>query len=250
MSHSNRWLVPLCLLAVVLWSIFMPILATAEGTEETLTLETEDGWQIGATLHLPAAMGKAPAVILIHQGGSDRGEWAPYIPPLVARGYVVLAYDVRGHGASGEVDDLRALFDDPQQAPKDLDTVIAYLRDHPAVDELRIAVVGSSIGANLAVAANHHYGALGVAIAGKTSAARNLTGLQEGEALNLKGMFYIAAAGDQDGERARWAQELYEMTAEPRRLWIVEGSAAHGVGVFQDSRATFERVLRWLKERL
>jgi pimeloyl-ACP methyl ester carboxylesterase len=246
MPHSKLWSATLTLCALLLPAF--P--GRAETAREEIVLETEDGWQIHGTLHLPAALEKAPAVLLIHQGGSDRGEWAPYIPPLVARGYAVLAYDVRGHGASGKVEDLRALFDDPGQAPRDLDAAIAFLRDHPAVDELRIGVVGSSIGANLAVVANHHYGLPGVALAGKTSAARNLAGLPEGEKLELRSLFFLAAAGDQDGQRAAWARELYDLTQEPRQLHIVEGSATHGVGVFEEAPLVFERVLRWLKARL
>ena len=219
-------LVPLILTALAA----VPSPAATQGTVEELALEAEDGGTLAATLYLPASSRKSPAVILIHQEGSDHTQWAPYVPPLVARGYVVLTYDV--------------------QTATELETIIPYLRDHPAVDELRIGVIGAGHGANLAIAANHQYGLAGVALSPSTAEARQLAGLEDGDDFDLKSLFYIATAGDGQGQAAHWAQELHDRTAEPRRLLILEDSAAHGVGIFEDSRITFERVLRWLKERV
>src|SRR5690606_35607251 len=61
---------------------------------------TGDGVTITGTLQ-PAARPDAPLVILVHQLGGTRAEWAPLLERLHARAAVAtLAIDLRGHGAS------------------------------------------------------------------------------------------------------------------------------------------------------
>jgi pimeloyl-ACP methyl ester carboxylesterase len=72
-------------------------------------------------------VGEGPVVVLIHPGLWDMRTWDPQVPALVAAGYRVLRYDVRGYGRSSRpepgvayshVRDLRALLD-----ARDVDTV-------------------------------------------------------------------------------------------------------------------------------
>lgn len=220
-----------------------------DSLKKSITLLTEDGVAISAGFAVPAdTAGKYPALILIHQGGSDRSEWDSFLPKLLKENYAVLAYDVRGHGQSGKVDDIYALFDDPDLAPKDLAAAIQYLKSVAEVDSNRIGVVGASIGANLACVASSRMGIkTAVAISGKTQAVYNLAGSKK---LNLKSVFYIASAGDQNGKRAQWAGELFRMTADPKQIEIVQNSHAHGVSIFKDSPDLQEKILAWLKATL
>jgi len=222
-------------------------LATANTRDVSLT--TADHVNIRATLSTPDETGTpAAAVILIHQGGSNRREWEPLVPQLLSQGYVVLAYDVRGHGESDPVDSVYKLFNDPAQAPLDLQAAIHFLTALPGVDAQRIAVVGASIGANLAAMASSEMGIkTAVAISGKTAAVYNLAGKS---ALALRSVFYIAADGDQNGRRAGWAKELFDRTAEPRRLEIVANSSRHGVGIFDDRPRVMQMILEWLQTTL
>ncbi len=218
-------------------------------TKKNVVLKTKDDVTIKGTIGLPDSVdGKLPAVILIHQGGSDRTEWGGFFDKLLAENYVVFAYDVRGHGKSDKVEDIYPLFNNPNLAPKDLIASIYYLTTLPQVDSTRIAVVGSSIGSNLACVAVSALGVkTAVAMSGKTSAVMNLLG---NHPLKLKSVFHISSKGDQGGKRAIWAKELYEKTAEPRKLAIVEGSSAHGVGIFKDDSSLENEILNWLKETL
>ncbi|HHQ13696.1 MAG TPA: hypothetical protein ENK16_01595, partial [Chromatiales bacterium] len=99
-----------------------------------ITLKTVDGVSIRASLSIPETTGeKHPAVILIHQGGSNRHEWDSFVPMLLKQGDIVLAYDVRGHGDSDKVSSIYRLFNDPEQAPKDLQAAIDFLKDNQHV---------------------------------------------------------------------------------------------------------------------
>lgn len=212
-----------------------------------LSLFTDDKMKIAATLWLPDGTDHRPAVVLIHQGGSSREEWGAMPAELVKQGYVVLAYDVRGHGGSTKVENIYPLFNDPNLAPKDLWTVLDYLRAHERVDSKRLAVVGSSIGGNLAcVASGIGEVKTAVHMSGKTSAVYNLAGTPE---LAMRSVFHISSKGDQGGKREQWARELYQKTSKPRKLMIVEGKG-HGVSMFTDDPTLTQQIYAWLKETL
>ncbi len=193
-----------------------------------------------------------PTVILIHQGGSDRSEWNSFSRKLLERNYVTLAYDVRGHGKSDSVKRIYRLFNDPGQAPLDLQAVLRKLRSLDFVDKKRIAIVGASIGANLACVASgiQDYGIkTAVAISGKTSAVYNLAGVKNREDLAMKSIFFVSSL-ESNGARADWAKELYEQTDEPRQLKIIDKSEAHGVVIFKDAPEVESSIISWLSKTL
>ncbi len=227
----------------------------ATAAEQPVSFTTDDGIRITAVLSLPTnSAGKSPAVIFIHQGGSDKSEWTkqPLFKAVVSEDLIALAYDVRGHGGSGGKADFSTLFDDPKQAPLDLRAAIAFLVTTGKVDESRIAIVGASIGSNLAVMAmgKPEFGVkTAVAMSGKTSAVYNLAGVKNGE-LSYASVYHIASVEEQNGLRAKWAEELFEQTASPRKIEIIEGSNGHGVSIFNDDPSLARRILSWLKETL
>lgn len=216
---------------------------------EPLTLKTSDNVNVSANLYKPLAQkGKRPGLILIHQGGSSKEEWKPFLADLIGAEYVVLAYDVRGHGESDKVESLGQLFNDPELAPKDLDAAIDYLQKRKDVDSKRIGIIGASIGGNLsAMASSEKAIKSAVSISSKTSAVYNLSGKKE---LKMKSVFYISSDGDQGGKRADWAKELYDLTDEPRKISIVESSSKHGVNALKDSESIMDEILLWFEETL
>lgn len=231
------------------------VIGNAIADERQVEFSTDDNVTIVATVSEPRNVkGSMAAVIFIHQGGSSREEWTSLeiFQDISEQGMLALAYDVRGHGASSGEADFSTLFDDPLQAPRDLAAAIDWLEQSGQVDMSRIAVVGASIGANLAcVAAGSRNFSVktAVAMSGKVSAVYNLAGGEE-KLTDLKSVFLIASELEQDGQRAIWASELYAMTEEPRQLEIVAGSSGHGVSVFVDDPTLQERILDWLLRTL
>lgn len=230
---------------IVFW-----FLAGFAAAQESVSLTTSDAMRIAASLWKPEASQQTGAVILIHQGGSDRKEWGDLPEALRDLGYVVLAYDIRGHGDSDKVDSIPSLFNDPNQAPRDLDAAIAFLKTQPQVDPERIGVIGSSIGANLACMASAQKTIkTAISISSKTSAVLNLARIGDVSELLLKSVFHISSKGDQDGERARWAKELYLKTRMPRQIRLVEGQA-HGVAILDADAGLRASVYGWLRQNL
>ncbi len=240
---------------MVALTLFLVCETPAFAAIKAVSFTTDDGINIAAVVDgVKAGASSQPAVVFIHQGGSDKSEWTKteLFKQIVAKGMVALAYDVRGHGQSGGEADFGILFDDPNQAPKDLQAALAYIRSLPSVDKSRIAIVGASIGSNLAVMATGlpNYGVkTAVAISGKSSAVYNLAGVTPDE-LAIRSVFHIASEHEQDGLRKSWAEELYGVTADPSRLEIVAGSNGHGVTVFADDPSLTNRVMDWLLETL
>lgn len=85
-----------------------------------------------------------PGVILMHMYGSSRSAWEPLVPALVEAGYNVLNVDLRGHGETGGDEDWEA-------AVGDVQTWADWLRQQSGVNSESLAMIGGSIGSNLAL---------------------------------------------------------------------------------------------------
>jgi dienelactone hydrolase len=108
------------LLLVALGSLALAAPASAFTTEDGMQT-MDDGISLAYTLYTPdgaAPTGGWPGVVVLHGLGGTRGSVADISTGFADAGYAVLAYDARGHGASGgdvtlagprEVADLRAV---------------------------------------------------------------------------------------------------------------------------------------------
>jgi alpha-beta hydrolase superfamily lysophospholipase len=120
----------------------------AAAPPQDVSFRTDDGVTIAASLYLPSKPG--PGVILLHMLTRTRADWQPLASRLSDAGFVALAIDLRGHGAS-----------DPQpdgSGPTDLGGMVAdvraaraYLATRREAIPGRVGIAGASIGANLAI---------------------------------------------------------------------------------------------------
>lgn len=208
-------------------------LTTADGlTIESFSILAEEG---------------APGVLLLHQFQRSMDQWGDFPEALYARGYSVLAISYRGHGNSDAYSrGLSELLTDPQGAPLDVDAGLAALIESGA-DPDRIAIVGTSIGANLTVAS---------AIAGTAKTYVSLSSrippaeaLAEETAEGMTSVFYISSENDGGGQQAADATTMHERTAAPKELLIVDGGA-HGIAILEGVPEVEPRILTWLSETL
>jgi pimeloyl-ACP methyl ester carboxylesterase len=117
-------------------------------------LRAADGVRLAAfwlDCHEPGA----PAVLLLHNGGTDHHGFRPLWLKLQRKGYNVLALDLRGHGASRrltpELHDRLVLRDMRVYADMVLDAEagIKFLNDEQKIPPQQIAVVGAELGASI-----------------------------------------------------------------------------------------------------
>ncbi|MHC4713853.1 MAG: alpha/beta hydrolase [Planctomycetota bacterium] len=142
--------------AVILAALVCPC---AAGTleKESVELTASDGMKVSGSF-VKGSGKKGPAVVLLHMLGGGKEDWDPILDEYLLRQtpFSYLAIDLRGHGGStakGEAQlSWRSLTDsDFRDMLKDVEAAVKYLRGRDDVDGDRIAVVGASIGANLAV---------------------------------------------------------------------------------------------------
>lgn len=217
---------------------------------EEITITTEDGFTLPTTLKTPEKPNGA-GIILIHQGGSNRAEWAFMHDSLLAEGYVILSYDIRGMGDAPKVSvDGKAvenIYNSPGQAPLDLKAAIVRITDVPGIDGARIGILGASIGGNLAAVGSAKMDIkAAVAISGKTEAVQNLTGDPD---VRMKSVYYISSM-ESGGARAAWAEEMFNMTEPPREIAISPNEAGHGVQILIDMPFLQDQVVTWFKANL
>lgn len=244
----NRFLLSACLFVLAL-----PLMAQNEPPKKEISFYTPDSILIRATYQYPASHeAPFPAIILIHQGGSSREEWLelPVVDQLVQEGYALLAYDIRLHGKSGKDGEFGDLYNNPNRAPLDLLAAIEYLKQDDQIDTSRLGIMGASIGGNLAcVAASSSAFPIksAVSISSKVQAVQNLSGTTD--PLSLQNTFHIASQEEQDGMRAKWAHELFEMTSGARKVDIAPGDK-HGSYILREHLPLQEEIVLWFKETL
>ena len=91
--------------------------------------------------------GSGPAVILLHGGLGNSGNWGHQIAPLVEAGYRVVAIDSRGHG--------RSTRDDRPYSYHLMSTDVLAVMDALAIE--KAAIVGWSDGACTGMILGHHH---------------------------------------------------------------------------------------------
>jgi hypothetical protein len=89
---------------------------------------------------------RSPAVVLVHDFAATKQQMLPLVRPLHDAGFVVLAVNTRGNGASGAVGQTYGL-----REALDVKAAVEMLRRRGVVDPSRIAVVAAGTGATAAL---------------------------------------------------------------------------------------------------
>lgn len=128
-------------------------LGTGEASEVTLT--TDDGWTLYATLRLPGGIkggATVPGVVLLPTALVDRDSYINLERVLVRHGIAVLDLEWRGIGKSvGKGNYVDMTLPELLNAPKDVQVGYNFLASQPGVDPERIGVLGTALAAKIAM---------------------------------------------------------------------------------------------------
>lgn len=213
------------------------------GSAERLTIEAADGLEIQATLLAPLTSALDPGIILLHMLGDDRTVWGEVglVADLVAAGYAVLVVDMRGHGETGGAQDWTLAADD-------LDRVWDAFAARGDIDPTRMAVVGASIGANMALRLGAIQPDIGtVVLLSPGLEYRGVTTLDQLAIYGDRPLLLVAS--EDDPYSADSVRTLAEAAAGPVRAELYQ-KAGHGTAMFAAEPGLTPLIVGWLDEHL
>jgi len=210
---------------------------------ENITISGIEELPLQATLYTPGGSEPLPGVILLHMLGSDRQVWDEngLANSLVESGYAVLALDMRGHGQTGGTVDWPLV-------PADLRHVWKHFTSLDTVDPQRTAVVGASIGANLALTTGADQPSIRTVVL--LSPGLDYRGVATENPLQQYGQRPILiVASEEDTYAADSARTLADLAQGESQLEIYNG-AGHGTNMFGPQPDLSPLILDWLATNL
>ncbi len=220
---------------------------------DNIDLVTEDAYTLSGKLaYLESLSGSRPGIIMMHEFGVWVNPWtgSTLMKQLVAEGYVCLTFFFRGHGTSDPVDDLMDLVNNKGLLINDLQAAITFMSTDELVRPGELGLLGGSMGAIMALAGNGYDEVLtSVALSPTTDGVFLLF-----PNITLNSVYYLVGEQDiheeiQGGDFPAETQTLYELTEEPKKLDIIEGTSDHGSNLLsRDSLNT--SITDWILERV
>jgi len=238
-------------IAIIAACCLMTVMALAAGKPSRFV--TEDGVEIVGSMWMPES-GKAPAVILLHMLGRTREDWNGFAEELLKNGYAVVSIDLRGHGESVKTKDGKTLNykqftdSDYRNMVMDVAPVLQFLREDQRVDGNRIAIIGASIGANVAlkVAASDP----DIAAVVLLSPGKNYRGVTtEGAMIEYGQRPVLIAVSEEDSIAATSSRRLKELAQGDSNL-IMYKNAGHGTRMFDTEADIAEQIVKWLGKNM
>lgn len=236
----------ICLSLMILLSSQIIFLQAQENRPEgaleaqIVRIPAADGLEIVADFYQQTAA--APAVILVHMLGNQRSSYAPLIPLLVdEQHYTVLNIDMRGHGETGGSKDWPA-------AEQDMQVLFDWLRQQSGVDSTRMAVIGASIGSNIAIIGCGHEPACVTVIA--LSPGLSYKGVTpEASLADLDERSLFLVAGQADTYSANSVKQFSEISNADLLLRLFN-SPSHGTNIFStdDGPELIHLIAVWLSK--
>ena len=201
-------------------------------------IEASDGLNLVGTYYAPIDIPPPwPGVILLHMLGRDRSSWDDYARQLTRAGYAVFALDMRGHGDTGGAMDWDLAENDIQQVWNNLST-------KTDIDPDRMALVGASIGANMALVAGANEA--GVRTVVLLSPGLDYAGVKTEAAMVTYGdRPVLIVASQEDTYAADSSRNLEEAAIGEVRL-VMYQDAGHGTHMLAGDTGLGELIIDWL----
>lgn len=213
---------------------------------------TEDGVEIIGSTWIPD-QGQSPCVILLHMLGKTRADWNNVAQDLANRGYAVVSIDLRGHGESTKqgdsiIDVLNFNEDDFQKMVLDVEVVLKELRKNPRIDSTRIAIMGASIGANVALQTAAADPQISVVVL--LSPGKSYRGIRTDTALLDYGKRSILIAASEEDEYAANSSRYLKELAQGYSKLLMYKMIGHGTEMFKAPTDLEEEIINWFDSYL
>jgi dienelactone hydrolase len=202
---------------------------------QPIVIAAPDGTSLSASFYPPVSR-PAPGVLLLHMLGGRKTDWDSFARQLQRQGFAALALDLRGHGQSGGTQNWT-------KGAGDVRAAWAGMMARPEVDPKRSAIVGASIGANLAliVGANNAE----VVTVAALSPGLDFHGLQPAPLLpNFGQRPVLMVASQDDGYSYDSVKQMVGLAPGGESYFF--STAGHGLNMFSDP-ALEPLIIDWLQ---
>lgn len=215
-----------------------------QSKNQSLELETKDGYKIAADFYSAESLDLG--VILIHQYDSSKESYSKTIPYYTDNGINVVAIDLRGHGQSSG--DLSSFKDkDYQLMLNDIEAAVNWLQNQNL--DIKISLVGASVGANLAMLYADQDEKIVTVVT--LSPGLNYHGLETKKVAERmkRPIIYIAAVDDEYAKDS--VVELYDATPleEPEKKIYVYRGSVHGTEIIEQQASLLEYIPKWILQQ-
>lgn len=225
----------------------------ADSPTRAIKFLSGDKRSIPATIYTPREK-HPPGLILLHAAGETREAWAAFADLARTRGYLSIAIDLRGHGESKAAG--------PATANPSTFTGADWLAILPDIagakqqllqagaDPDRLAIVGASIGANLALVYAETDPAIQALVL--LSPGEKYRGIAAGPAMEKfrgRPVLIMAALGDDYAASSAKALDAIAASKQLCELRLFSG-AAHGTNLLAAQPISADQILFWLDQML
>jgi len=223
---------------------------------DKVIFKTKDSVEIHG-LYAPTENQSAPAVLLLHMMPAAKESWGQFQEKLREAGFQSLAIDERGHGESvwkdGERIDYKNFTDTEQQEKiLDVEAAMRFLAEQ-GVELGQTAIVGASIGANLALQYQAEHGEIKATVL--LSAGLNYRGVEtEPSAKRVLPEQSVFLSGAKEDVRssgascADAAQTLFNLLPSKNKKIAVFEGREHGTDMFSAHRELADEIIKWLRD--
>jgi pimeloyl-ACP methyl ester carboxylesterase len=218
---------------------------------EKVSFRTSDGVTIVADYH--ERDGDGPSALLLHMMPAVKESWAQFAGQLLDAGFSrVLAIDLRGHGESRESDsgelDYKLFEDEDHQAKTDdVEAAVAWLEERGA-EKTRLAVIGASIGANLAIVYGGEHNEIPAVVA--LSPGLDYRGVTTPDKVKMyspaQGLYIVASEEDELSFRTNRELAALKEDSALREL----SGVGHGTTMLENEPGLSGEIIDWLKEQV
>lgn len=214
--------------------------STIDGVREEI--EASDGVNLVGTFYSPGNIPPPwPGAILLHMLWGDRTSWDDYARQLASAGYAVFALDMRGHGETGGAVNW-------DLAENDIQRVWDNLSTKANIDPERMALVGASIGANMALVAGANESEVRTVVL--LSPGLDYGGVKTEAAMVEYGDRPVLIAASEDDTYSANSSYNLEENAQGEVRLVVYQDAGHGIHMLAGDTGFGELIIEWLDANL
>ena len=232
--------------------------AIAQTGKQTILLKGSDNVEIEG-IYYPIPTPKAPVVVLLPDTRCDKSIFGKFAAKLNEAGFAALAIDFRYKknvsAARSKDEAIAAIQRQDLNALVTYDTksAIEYLSNKEGIDPERIGMIGTSLGARVALVSGVKYKVKALVLVSLSGQEAIPGGVQTKtllEEYGMKPVLFMTSEKDWGGDyKAAEHNKLYFDWAKGAKELKIWPGSGHGIEIL-DRKETAEFVLSWLKNNL